>query len=85
MPVDGPLAIEIEVGGKRFGGFDASAASYTIEIPAGASPRITKVRTKRGARYRILEQSPGRAVVQVRGRSFFGPIVKTYVFEISSR
>ena len=46
---------------------------------------ITKVRTKRGARYRILEQSPGRTVVQVRGRSFFGPIVKNYVFEISSR
>jgi alpha-glucuronidase len=82
IPVDGPLAVEITVGGKRFGGFDASAASYTIPVPAGASPRITRVRTSRGARYRILEQAPGRAVVQVRGRSFFGPIVKTYVFEL---
>jgi alpha-glucuronidase len=81
MPVDGPLAIEITVGGKRFGGFDASAASY--EIPAAG--RITKVRVKRGARYRILEQTRDRAVVQVRGRSFFGPIVKNYVFEMSSR
>ena len=81
IPADGPLAVEITVGGKRFGGFDASAASYTI--PA-AGP-ITKVRTARGARYRILEQAPGRAVVQVRGRSFFGPIVKNYVFEMSSR
>ena len=51
---------------------------------AAAGP-ITKVRTARGARYRILEQAPGRAVVQVRGRSFFGPIVKNYVFEMSSR
>ena len=81
IPVDGPLAVEITVGGQRFGGFDASAASYTI--PA-AGP-ITKVRTARGARYRILEQAPGRAVVQVRGRSFFGPIVKNYVFEMSAR
>jgi alpha-glucuronidase len=81
IPTDGPLAVEITVGGKRFGGFDASAASY--EIPA-AGP-ITKVRTARGARYRILEQSRDRAVVQVRGRSFFGPIVKNYVFEMSSR
>ena len=46
------------------------------------------MRTARGARYRILEQAdgvPGRAVVQVRSQSFFGPIVKNYVFEISSR
>ena len=85
IPVDGPLAVEITVGGHRFGGFDASAASYTIPVPAGAAPRITKVRTRPGARYRILEQVPGRAVVQVRGRSFFGPIVKNYVFEMSSR
>jgi alpha-glucuronidase len=81
IPTDGPLAVEITVDGRRFGGFDASAASY--EIPS-AGP-ITKVRTARGARYRILEQSPDRAVVQVRGRSFFGPIVKNYVFEMSSR
>jgi alpha-glucuronidase len=88
MPVDGPLAAEIEVGGERFGPFDASAASYDVTIPAGTSPRITRVRTARGARYRVLEQAdevPGRAVVQVRGRSFFGPIVKNYAFEISSR
>jgi alpha-glucuronidase len=81
IPTDGPLAIEITVGGKRFGGFDASAASYEIPV---AGP-ITKVRTKPGARYRILEQTRDRAVVQVRGRSFFGPIVKNYVFEMSSR
>ncbi len=88
MPVDGPLALEIVVAGKRFGGFDASTDSYEIGVPAGASPRITAVRIQRGARYRILEQAdgvPGTAVVQVHGRSFFGPIVKNYVFEISSR
>jgi alpha-glucuronidase len=81
IPVDGPLAIEITVGGKRFSDFDASAASY--EIPA-AGP-ITKVRTKPRTRYRILERTRDRAVVQVRGQSFFGPIVKNYVFEMSSR
>jgi alpha-glucuronidase len=79
IPVDGPLAIEITAGGKRFSGFDASAASYEIPGP------ITRVRTKPGAQHRILEQTRDRAVVQVRGRSFFGPIVKNYVFEISSR
>ena len=42
IPVDGPLAAEIVVAGQRFGGFDASAASYTIPVPAGASPRITR-------------------------------------------
>jgi alpha-glucuronidase len=85
IPVDGPLAAEIVIGGNRFGGFDASAASYTITVPAGASPRITKVRTRREARYRILQQArgvPGRAVVQVRSEGFFGPIVKDYVFEV---
>ncbi len=85
IPVDGPLAAEIVIAGKRFGGFDASAASYTIPVPEGASPRITGVSTARGARYRILEQAdgvPGTAVVQVRGEAFFGPIVKTYVFEL---
>jgi alpha-glucuronidase len=79
IPVDGPLAVEVVAGGKRYGPFDASAASYEIPGP------IATVRVKRGARYRILEQSADRAVVQVRGRSFFGPIVKNYVFEISSR
>ena len=72
----------------RTGRADASAASYEIPVPTGASPQITAVRTQRAARYRILEQAdgvPGRAVVQVRGQSFLGPIVKTYVFEISSR
>jgi len=85
IPVDGPLAVEIVVAGKQFGGFDASAASYKIPVPEGASPRITAVRARRGAHYTILEQAPsvpGRAVVQVRGRSFFGPIVKNYVFEL---
>ena len=46
------------------------------------------MRTARGAGYRILQQAdgvPGTAIVQVRGESFFGPIVKNYVFEISSR
>ena len=73
IPVDGPLAVEITVGGKRFGGFDASAASYTIPVPAGASPRITRVRTSRGARYRILEQTHDRAIVQVRGGQLLRP------------
>ena len=88
IPVDGPLAAEIVVAGQRFGGFDTSAASYTIPVPVGASPRITSVRTARGTQYRILQQAdevPGTAIVQVRGVSFFGPIVKNYVFEISSR
>ena len=87
IPVDGPLAVEIVVGGKRFGGFDASADSYVIPVREGASPRITQVRTRRGASYRILKQAagvPGRAIVQVRRRSFFGPIVKNYVFEFDT-
>jgi alpha-glucuronidase len=90
IPVDDqPLSATIVVGGKRYGGFDLSADSYTIPVAAGASPRITEVRTAdRDARYQILEQAtsvPGRAVVKVTNETFFGPIVKNYVFEISSR
>jgi alpha-glucuronidase len=87
IPVDGPLAVEIRVGGKWFGGFDASADSYTIPVPAGASPRITEVRTADGARATIVSQAdgvPGTAVVKVTKDGFFGPIVKNYVFEMSS-
>ena len=87
MPVDdAPLSVRIVVGGKEFGGFDLSADSYTIPVPAGASPRITKVITAdRDARYRILSQAdgvPGTAVVKVTKDDFFGPIVKNYVFEL---
>jgi alpha-glucuronidase len=87
IPVDDqPLSATIVVDGKRFGGFDLSADSYTIPVAAGASPRITEVRTAdRDARYRILEQAtsvPGRAVVKVTNETFFGPIVKNYVFEL---
>jgi alpha-glucuronidase len=90
IPVDDqPLSITIVVDGKRYGGFDLSADSYTIPVAAGGSPRITEVRTAdRDARYRILEQAtsvPGRAVVKLTNETFFGPIVKNYVFEISSR
>ena len=90
IPVDDqPLSVTIRVAGKRYGGFDLSADSYTIPVAAGASPQITEVRTAdRDARYQILEQAtsvPGRAVVKVTNETFFGPIVKNYVFEISSR
>jgi alpha-glucuronidase len=87
VPVDdGPLSASIVVDGKRFGGFDLSQDSYTIPVAAGASPRITRVRTAdRAARYRILEQArrvPGQAVVKVTKDDFFGPLVKNYVFEL---
>ena len=87
MPVDdAPLSASIVVGGKRIGGFDLSAASYTIPVAAGASPRITRVRTADPrARYEIVSQAggvPGQAVVKVTKHDFFGPIVKNYVFNM---
>jgi alpha-glucuronidase len=87
IPVDdAPLSASIVVDGERIGGFDLSAASYTIPVAAGASPRITKVTTAdRGARYEIVSQAdgvPGQAVVKVSKRDFFGPIVKHYVFNM---
>jgi alpha-glucuronidase len=87
MPVDdAPLSVEIVVAGKRIGGFDLSASSYTIPVAAGASPRITDViPADPAARYEIVSQAdgvPGRAVVKVTKEDFFGPLVKNYVFEM---
>jgi alpha-glucuronidase len=83
---DGPLSVRIVVNGREFGGFDLSAASYTIPVAAGGSPRITRVRTAdRSARYEVVSQArgvPGQAVVKVRKNDFFGPIVKNYVFNM---
>ena len=46
IPVDGgPLSAKIAVDGKEIGGFDLSAASYTIPVAAGGSPTITQVST----------------------------------------
>jgi alpha-glucuronidase len=85
VPVDdGPLSIKIVVGGKTIGGFDLSATSYPIAVPAGAAPTITKViPADDAARYEIVSQAggvPGQAVVKVTKNDFFGPIVKDYVF-----
>ncbi|MGC4747357.1 alpha-glucuronidase family glycosyl hydrolase [Micromonospora sp. DT201] len=87
IPVDdAPLSAKIVVNGKEFGGFNLSDNSYTIPVPAGASPTITKVRTAdRKARYEIISQAvsvPGQAVVKVTAESFFGPLVKNYVFNL---
>ncbi|WP_327031580.1 alpha-glucuronidase family glycosyl hydrolase [Micromonospora ureilytica] len=87
IPVDdAPLSAKIVVNGKTFGGFNLSDTSYTIPVPAGASPTITKVRTAdRKARYEIISQAsavPGQAVVKVTTESFFGPLVKNYVFNL---
>ena len=87
VPVDdGPLSARIVVDGEEIGGFDLSAASYTIPVAAGASPRITEVRTADpAARHEIVSQAhgvPGRAVVKVTKDEFFGPIVKNYVFDM---
>ncbi|MBM7494528.1 alpha-glucuronidase [Micromonospora luteifusca] len=87
IPVDdAPLSAKIVVNGKEFGGFNLSDNSYTIPVPAGASPTITKVRTAdRKARYEIISQAadvPGQAVVKVTTESFFGPLVKNYVFNL---
>jgi alpha-glucuronidase len=85
VPVDdGPLSIRIVVGGRTIGGFDLSAPSYTITVPAGVSPEITHVvPADRAARYEILSQAdgvPGQAVVKVTKEDFFGPLTKDYVF-----
>ncbi|MEU7799058.1 alpha-glucuronidase family glycosyl hydrolase [Micromonospora arborensis] len=87
IPVDdAPLSAKIVVNGKEFGGFNLSDNSYTIPVPAGASPTITKVKTAdRKARYEIISQAagvPGQAVVKVTTESFFGPLVKNYVFNL---
>ncbi len=78
---DGPLSIKIVVNGRTVGGFDLSASSYQIPVAAGGSPVISKViPADPSVRYEILSQSGGRAVVRVTGKSYFGPIVKDYVF-----
>ncbi|MEU7608042.1 alpha-glucuronidase family glycosyl hydrolase [Micromonospora sp. NPDC049204] len=87
IPVDdAPLSATIVVNGKTFGGFNLSDTSYTIPVRAGGSPTITKVRTAdRKARYQIVSQAasvPGQAVVKVTTESFFGPLVKNYVFNL---
>ncbi|QKV80159.1 alpha-glucuronidase family glycosyl hydrolase [Amycolatopsis sp. Hca4] len=87
IPTDGPLAIAIVVGGRTIGGFDAGAPSSTVPLAAGASPRITKVVPADPAvRCEVLSQAagvPGRAVVRVTGKTFFGPILKDYVFDFT--
>jgi alpha-glucuronidase len=85
VPVDdGPLSVRIVAGGRTFGGFDLSAPSYPIPLPAGTSPAITRVvPADRRARCEILSQAdavPGQAVVRVTKEDFFGPLVKDYVF-----
>ncbi|MEU8328770.1 alpha-glucuronidase family glycosyl hydrolase [Micromonospora sp. NPDC048839] len=87
IPVDdAPLSAKIVVNGREFGGFNLSDTSYTIPVRAGGSPTITKVRTAdRKARYQIVSQAasvPGQAVVKVTTESFFGPLVKNYVFNL---
>ncbi|MFU8853614.1 alpha-glucuronidase family glycosyl hydrolase [Micromonospora sp. SL1-18] len=87
IPVDGgPLSAKIVVNGKEIGGFNLSAGSYTIPVAAGASPAITQViAADPAAKYEIVSQArsvPGRAVVKVTKEDFFGPIVKTYVFNM---
>ncbi|HZB34018.1 MAG TPA: hypothetical protein VE465_27905, partial [Streptosporangiaceae bacterium] len=81
---DGPLSIKIVVAGRTLGGFDLSAASYQVPVPAGASPRITEViPADPAARWEIVSQADGaagRAVVKVTKDDFFGPIMKNYVF-----
>ncbi|HEY8338722.1 MAG TPA: alpha-glucuronidase family glycosyl hydrolase [Egibacteraceae bacterium] len=85
IPVDdAPLSIRIEVAGREIGGFDLSADSYTIPVPAGAPPTITDViPADPDATVEIVSQAdsvPGQAVVKVTAESFFGPLVKNYVF-----
>jgi alpha-glucuronidase len=87
IPVDhGPLSAKIRVAGQWIGGFNLAAASYTIPVRAGASPRITGVLTADpAARYQILSQAssiPGQAVVRITKDDFFGPLVKNYVFAL---
>jgi alpha-glucuronidase len=84
IPTDGgPLSIKIVVDGRTIGGFDLSASSYRVPVAAGGSPAITKViPADPRARYQIVSQVPGRAVVRVTKDSAFGPIVKNYVFDL---
>lgn len=87
IPVDdGPVSATFVVNGTEHGGFDLSADSYRIPVPAGGSPEITEVRTADpDADYEIVSQAdgvPGTALVKVTGRSFFGPLVKNYVLEL---
>ncbi|MEU4521959.1 alpha-glucuronidase family glycosyl hydrolase [Amycolatopsis sp. NPDC024027] len=86
VPTAGPLSIAIVLGGRTIGGFDAGAASYTIPVAAGTSPKITKVvPADPAAKCEIIGQArgvPGRAVVRITGNSFFGPLLKDYVFDL---
>jgi alpha-glucuronidase len=87
MPTDdAPLSAKIVVAGEEIGGFDLSAADYTIPVDVGESPRITDVTTADpDARAQIVSQAegvPGQAVVKVTKNDFFGPIVKNYVFKM---
>ena len=87
IPADhGPLSAKIRVAGQWIGGFNLSAASYTIPVRAGASPRITAVVTADpAAHHQVLSQAvsvPGQAVVRVTKDDFFGPLVKHYVFDM---
>jgi alpha-glucuronidase len=85
IPTDhGPLSAKIVVNGKEIGGFNLSAASYTIPVAAGGSPTITGViPSDPAASYRIVSQAssvPGQAVVKVTKDDLFGPLVKNYAF-----
>jgi len=87
MPTDrAPLSASVEMAGQTYDGFDLSADSYTLEVPAGADPEITGVTTHDPrAAYEIVQQAdgvPGRAVVKVSTDSFFGPITKYYAFDL---
>jgi alpha-glucuronidase len=86
VPTDGPLSIRVVVGGRTVGGFDAGAPSSTIAVAAGAAPKITEVvPADPTAKCTVLVQAravPGRAVVRVAANSFFGPILKDYVFDL---
>ena len=76
---DGALSVRIVVDGRTFGGFDLSASSYTIPVAAGGSPAITKViPADRSARYHIVSQADGVAVVKVTK----GHLVKNYTFNL---
>ena len=84
IPTDhGPLSAKIVMNGKEIGGFNLSAASYTLPVTAGGSPTITGViPADPAARYQIVSQAesvPGQAVVKVTKDDFFGPLVKNYV------
>jgi alpha-glucuronidase len=80
---DGPLSIKVVVDGRTVGGFDLSASSYTIPVAAGGSTTISRIiPADPGARSEIVSQTAGHAVVRVTGRSYFGPIVKDYVFNM---